>query len=35
LDKIKALERVGIRVTKNPSKIGEEMLNLMKERRLL
>lgn len=35
MDKIKALEKVGIRVTRNPSKIGEEMLNLMKERKLI
>jgi succinyl-CoA synthetase alpha subunit len=35
MDKILALEKVGIRVTRNPSKIGEEMLNMMKERRLL
>jgi succinyl-CoA synthetase alpha subunit len=34
-DKIKALEGAGIRVTKNPSKIGEEMLNFMKDRKLV
>jgi len=34
-DKIKALESVGITVTKNPSKIGEEMLKLMKQRKLV
>jgi succinyl-CoA synthetase alpha subunit len=33
--KIKALESAGIRVTKNPSKIGEEMFKLMKERKLV
>ena len=34
-EKIKALEGAGIRVTKNPSKIGEEMYNFMKDRNLL
>lgn len=34
-DKIRALENAGIRVTRNPSKIGEEMFNFMKERNLL
>lgn len=34
MDKIKALEAVGIKVTHNPSKLGEEMLSLMKERKL-
>jgi succinyl-CoA synthetase alpha subunit len=34
-DKIKALESAGIKVTLNPSKIGEEMLNFMKERNLV
>jgi succinyl-CoA synthetase alpha subunit len=34
-EKIKALEAAGIRVTKNPSKIGEEMLKFMKERNLV
>ena len=34
-DKIKALEQAGIRVTKNPSKIGETMLEIMKERKLI
>jgi succinyl-CoA synthetase alpha subunit len=34
-DKIKALENAGIRVTKNPSKIGEEMFKFMKERKLV
>jgi succinyl-CoA synthetase alpha subunit len=33
--KIKALESAGIKVTKNPSKIGEEMFKLMKERNLV
>ena len=35
MDKIKALESAGIRVTKNPSKIGEEMLKFMKDRKLI
>lgn len=33
--KIEALESHGVRVTTNPSKMGEEMYNLMKERNLL
>jgi succinyl-CoA synthetase alpha subunit len=33
--KIKALEGAGIRVTKNPSKIGEEMFKVMQERKLI
>lgn len=35
IDKIKALEQAGIRVTKNPSKIGETMFEVMKERKLI
>ena len=35
MDKIKALENAGIRVTKNPAKIGEELHSLMKERNLI
>ena len=34
-EKIKALEQAGIRVTKNPSKIGETMFEVMKERNLI
>jgi succinyl-CoA synthetase alpha subunit len=34
-EKIKALEGARIRATKNPSKIGEEMSKLMKERKLI
>ena len=34
-DKIAALEAAGIRVTKNPSKIGETMYEYMKERKLV
>lgn len=34
-EKIKALEGAGIRVTKNPAKIGEEMYNFMKDRKLI
>lgn len=34
-EKIKALENAGIRVTKNPAKIGEEMLKFMKDRNLV
>jgi succinyl-CoA synthetase alpha subunit len=34
-EKIKALEGAGIRVTRNPSKIGVEMLNFMKDRNLI
>ena len=34
-DKIKALESAGIRVTKNPSKMGEELFKLMKERKMI
>jgi succinyl-CoA synthetase alpha subunit len=34
-DKIKALENAGIRVTRNPSKIGQEMFNFMKDRKLI
>ncbi len=34
-EKIKALENAGIRVTKNPSKIGTEMFAFMKERNLV
>lgn len=34
-EKIAALEKAGIRVTKNPSKIGETMLEFMKERKLI
>ena len=33
-EKIKALENVGILVTRNPGKIGEEMYKIMKERKL-
>jgi succinyl-CoA synthetase alpha subunit len=35
MDKIKALESAGIRVTKNPSKMGEELFKLMKERKMI
>jgi len=35
MDKIKALENAGIRVTKNPAMIGQELFNLMKERKLI
>jgi len=35
MDKIKALENAGIRVTKNPATIGQELYNLMKERKLI
>ncbi len=35
LDKIKALENAGIVVTKNPSKIGQTMYEIMKERKLI
>lgn len=34
-DKIKALQAAGISVTPNPGKIGEEMLRVMKERKLI
>ncbi len=34
-EKIQALEGAGIRVTRNPSKIGEEMLKFMTERKLV
>jgi succinyl-CoA synthetase alpha subunit len=34
-EKIKALESAGIRVTRNPAKIGEEMFKFMKERKLI
>jgi len=34
-EKIQALENAGIRVTKNPSKIGEKMYEVMKERNLI
>ena len=34
-DKIKALQSAGISVTPNPAKIGEEMLKVMKERKLI
>jgi len=34
-EKIQALESAGIRVTKNPSKIGETMYEVMKERNLI
>lgn len=33
-EKIKALEQAGIRVVRSPAKIGESMLDLMKERNL-
>jgi len=34
-DKIKALESAGIEVTRNPAKIGELMLKVMKEKKLI
>lgn len=34
-EKIQALESSGIRVTRNPSKIGETMFEVMKERNLI
>ncbi len=34
-DKIKSLEQAGIRVTRNPSKLGETMFDFMKERKLI
>lgn len=34
-DKITALEKAGIRVTRNPSKIGETLLEFMKEKKLV
>lgn len=34
-EKIQALENAGIRVTKNPSKLGETMYEVMKERNLI
>lgn len=33
-EKIAAMERAGIKVVKSPAKIGVEMLNLMKDRKL-
>ena len=34
-DKVKALQAAGISVTPNPSKLGEEMFRVMKERKLI
>jgi len=34
-EKIKALEKAGIRVVRSPAKIGVSMLELMKERNLV